>query len=486
MDFTSYNKETAVIDNHLKGIAMHHAAVMSKLHQLRKTQTVNRVIAAECAMLLPATFEKVPMSAYTTIPSRTQWRFTAESLSAGGWALAIAASAAVAVLAWKLYHYLAKKFNWPTFESEDSKGEPSKGGDPEKTSQAAETQATAAIENQDVLTGEFKNIIEKLGEVTSLHDGLMVIKDNTVDENFNKKIDRKYKNQSGVQITTASFDDIALAMIKEESQEANILTQEKKTSAIGILKLDNSSMSKIINDAKTIQNNLVDKFIQIKKFIEDFKDINYVDAKNANTHVNNLKKLHDALNNTNISQQVAEIKKNIETAATNSSNKPRFNDVLKVVASPEYNNFYDEMQQTLFVGDKAVFRLLGETAKLNDDFNKMLDDRYGDGKKNRANDATANSDDVERDALSEKLMSSAKPMRTMLANFQHTLSVLMHITTDMHWLNRNVGRLVIQLIETLNKIYTDNGKRLDKMKDLSDDLVKAIHVQTDINKAKTK
>ena len=144
------------------------------------------------------------------------------------------------------------------------------------------------------------------------------------------------------------------------------------------------------------------------------------------------------------------------------------------------------MQQTLFVGDKAVFRLLGETAKLNDDFNKMLDDRYGDGKKNRANDATANRDDVERDELSEKLMSSAKPMRTMLANFQHTLSVLMHITTDMHWLNRNVGRLVIQLIETLNKIYTDNGKRLDKMKDLSDDLVKAIHVQTDINKAKTK
>ena len=492
--FISYNEDAKEYEQFVVESDKRYSALMRKLNQLNRNQYMTRTLAMECASVMPKFLEKRRIESFTMTPSRTNYHYACESVHWAVWGLVAAGMAALVALGWKLYRVITG-----TGSSSDSGSSGGGGGgsgpmtadEAAKAAQTTSTRTERTIERRELRTKAMADVKKELNDLISHQDGVVKITEANTSKEIYDALDKKYTKEDGVQLDMTAVNALLNAMYPTEgTHEYALLNGVAANDAMWVIfhKPDQAYV------AKSNIADLMDHFNEVYKKIDEILAV-YIDINGADVD-----KLRDARQRAEMLMH--ELDKTLRRDADGAENKsaimlrfwalkhaikapinaPRLgaqdlNKILDVVSNNEgeYVTLFKQFAELMFVGDKSLTYVIGQWLVKIDDVKKKVDARVKAAETTPREKVTAEgAAEVNRDSEAKDMQGILKKIRDAMQLAKETMGTVKHYNDEVLKLDDVIGKMIINLLKTLQKIYKDNGKQTNKFTELANSIAKGL------------
>lgn len=445
--------------------------------RLIRDQTVCRSWAMESAEYIPPEFKQRSINTFTITPSRTNYTYACEMATWAVVGLAVAGLAAIVALGWKLYNYVNNG------SSGGDPGSPSSGS-VDKTSDAKEAKTVKALEVRDARTEEYSKIYKELNDIMAKHNNPVKITAEAIGAELYAKLKSRLKNEAGVQLDMAVMGEILTAYYsdKPESIEYELFGGKPKNAAMYAFFTDKSVSDKIEAVVAAIRAEVEKVATTITAYIDQFKNLNEATTPNFGMAAQrNLNNANDSIKNPSKQNKLKELAEGLKKITTMPANPAKgatgLDALLKAVSDKEdkFTTLYRSMQETLYVGDKALVRKLGEIIVAMSDMEKSakarLEEKRQAGTRPNTKEGAADSN---IDTHAEWVDAGMRTMRSFMEEVKTTIQNTETFCTDIRKMDRGVANIIKELLSLSDSIYSANGVKLTTFNERANSIIEKL------------
>ena len=181
----------------------------------------------------------------------------------------------------------------------------------------------------------------------------------------------------------------------------------------------------------------------------------------------NLNSANDSIKNSRKQNKLKELAEELKRITKMPANPAKgtggLDALLKAVSDKEdkFTTLYRSMQETLYVGDKALVRKLGEIIVAMSDMEKSakarLEEKRQAGTRPNTKEGAADSN---IDTHAEWVDAGMRTMRTFMEEVKTTIQNTETFCTDIKKMDRGVASIIKELLSLSDSIYSANGVKL--------------------------
>ena len=443
--------------------------------KLIRDQTVCRAWAVESAAYIPPEFKQRSINTFTITPSRTNYTYACEMATWAVVGLAVAGLAAIVALGWKLYNYV----NNGSSGGDGGAGPSSSGVN--KTSDAKEAKTVKALEVREARTEEYSKIYKELNDIMAKHSNPVKITAEAVGAELYARLKSTLKKETGVQLDMQIMGEILAAYYsdKQESIEFELFGGKPKNAAMYAFFTDHSVGDKIDAIVAAIRAEVEKVAATITAYIDQFKNLSEATAPNFGYAAQrNMNSVNDSIKNPNKQNKLKELAEELKKITALPPNPKKgvggLDGLLKAVSdkNDKFTTLYRAMQETLYVGDKALVRKLGEIIVAMSEMEKSakarLEEKRQAGTRPNTKEGAADSN---IDTHAEWVNAAMRTMRSFMDEVKTTIQNTETFCTDIKKMDRGVANIVKELLRLADSIYSANGVKLTTFNDRANAII---------------
>ena len=489
--FISYEEDEKEYSQFVVESDKRYAALMRKLTQLHRNQYMTRSLAMECASVMPKFLEKRRLESFTMTPSRTNYHYACESVHWAVWGLVAAGMAALVAIGWKLYRAITGT------SSSDSGGGGGGGSGPMTSEEAAKaSQNTSArtertIERRELRTKTMGEVQKELNDLIAHQDGLVKITEANTSKDIYDALDKKYTKEDGIRLDMTAVNALLNAMYPTEgTHEYALLNGIAANDAMWVIfhKPDQAYVAK--SNIADLMEHFNDVYTKIDEILAVYIDINGADIeklidarRRAEALMHELDKtLRREIEGTENKSAIMLRFWALERAIKAPANAPKLgsqdlNKILDTVSNTEgeYVSLFKQFAELMFVGDKSLTHVIGQWLVKIDEVKKKVDARVEEAETTTRDRVTKEgTDELSRDAEAKDMQNVLRKIREAMELAKKTLRTVAHYNEEVLKLDDVIGKMIINLLKTLQKIYKDNGKETNKFTEMANSIAKGL------------
>ena len=484
--FISYEEDEKEYSQFVVESDKRYAALMRKLTQLHRNQYMTRSLAMECASVMPKFLEKRRLESFTMTPSRTNYHYACESVHWAVWGLVAAGMAALVAIGWKLYRAITG-----TSSSDSGGSGPMTSEEAAKASQNTSARTERTIERRELRTKTMGEVQKELNDLIAHQDGLVKITEANTSKDIYDALDKKYTKEDGIRLDMTAVNALLNAMYPTEgTHEYALLNGIAANDAMWVIfhKPDQAYV------AKSHIADLMEHFNDVYKKIDEILAV-YIDINGAD-----IGKLRDARQRAEVLMHELDktLRRNADGVENKSAIMLRFwalkhaikapvnapklgsqdlNKILDTVSNTEgeYVSLFKQFAELMFVGDKSLTHVIGQWLVKIDDVKRKVDARVKEAETTTRDRVTKEgTDELSRDAEAKDMQNILRKIREAMQLAKETLVTVKHYNDEVLKLDDVIGKMIINLLKTLQKIYKDNGKETNKFTEMANSIAKGL------------
>ena len=492
--FISYEEDAREYETFVSESDRAYAGLMRKITQLHREQVMSRSIAMECASIMPNFLKKRRIESFTMTPSRTNYEYAVETASWAVWGLVAAGVAALVALAWKLYRVITGTTSSDTSSpSSGNKGGSMTEAEADKAANNAEASSQQRIEKREVRSKTFGEVATQLNEILSHQDGVVKITATNIGEEPFKAIDNQYTKEEGIRLDYAFLNALLLATYnKEGTHEYNLIHGLQGNNAMRIIfhvpQLANETQQ-TIGDINEMFKTVFAELDEIFKITMSVDNANMVDLENTQAktaeivqRVRNVVEPDPTGGGPNKSRLMMAIDR-LSAALQFKGEMPTdktpmdLQKILDTVGKQDgaYITLFKLLEDTIYTGPECLTRKISGLITRLEAMEKVMQNRIdGEDKPDRDMVTEKGKENKNRDAIAKNVKANVGVVRSTLQQTQAMLKAIKPFTTEVIELDKLIGRVLVDLLKTMDKIYKDNGKQTNKFVELANKIANSL------------
>jgi methyl-accepting chemotaxis protein len=140
-----------------------------------------------------------------------------------------------------------------------------------------------------------------------------------------------------------------------------------------------------------------------------------------------------------------------------------------------YITLFKLLEDTIYTGPECLTRKISGLITRLEAMEKVMQNRIdGEDKPDRDMVTEKGKENKNRDAIAKNVKANVGVVRSTLQQTQAMLKAIKPFTTEVIELDRLIGRVLVNLLKTMNKIYKDNGKQTNKFVELANKIANSL------------
>ena len=140
-----------------------------------------------------------------------------------------------------------------------------------------------------------------------------------------------------------------------------------------------------------------------------------------------------------------------------------------------YITLFKLLEDTIYTGPECLTRKISSLITRLEAMEKVMRNRIdGEDKPDRDMVTEKGKENKNRDAIAKNVKANVGVVRSTLQQTQAMLKAIKPFTTEVIELDKLIGRVLVNLLKTMDKIYKDNGKQTNKFVELANKIASSL------------